>query len=63
MVMGKKPGGVVRGFGRVDEDGKILIPDNIRRQAEFSPGQLVEIKVQGPKQGQWLIIHKRKSAR
>ncbi len=54
---------LIRGFGRVDEKGKIAIPDNIRRAVKLKKGQLVEIKVQGPNNGPYLIINKRKAAR
>jgi len=36
---------LIRAFARVDKDGKIAIPDNVRRQVGFQPGQLVEVKV------------------
>jgi len=34
-----------RAFARVDGEGRVSIPDNIRREAEIQPGQLVEVKV------------------
>ncbi|MDI6889686.1 MAG: AbrB/MazE/SpoVT family DNA-binding domain-containing protein [Thermodesulfovibrionales bacterium] len=54
---------LMRGFSRVDEQGKIAIPSNIRREVKLEEGQLVEIKVQGPNNGPYLIINKRKAAR
>lgn len=54
---------LMRGFSRVDEQGKIAIPSNICRQAKLEKGQLVEIKLQGPNNGHYLIINKRKAAR
>lgn len=36
---------LMRVFARVDKDGKVAIPDNIRRQAQIQPGQMVEVKV------------------
>ena len=54
---------LMRGFSKIDEEGKIAIPSNIRRQAKLENGQLVEIKVQGPDIGPYLIINKRKAAR
>jgi len=54
---------LMRGFAKVDEQGKIAIPDNIRRKVKLEKGQLVEIKVQGPNNGPYLIVNKRKAAR
>ena len=54
---------LIRGFSRVDGEGKIPIPKNIRRETEFEEGQLVEIKVQGTQNQQFIIIKKRKAAR
>lgn len=54
---------LMRGFSRVDEQGKIAIPSNIRREVKLEKGQLVEIKVQGPSKGPYLIINKRQAAR
>jgi len=36
---------LMRGFSKVDEEGKIAIPSNIRKKAGISAGSLVEIKV------------------
>jgi len=36
----------IRGFSRVDKDGRVAIPGNIRREAHLEEGQLVEIKLQ-----------------
>jgi len=54
---------LMRGFSKIDEEGKIAIPSNIRRDVKLEKGQLVEIKVQGPNNGPYLIINKRKAAR
>jgi len=54
---------LMRGFSKVDEKGKIALPDNIRREAKLEKGQLVEIKVQGPNNGPYLMINKRNTAR
>jgi len=54
---------LMRGFSRVDEEGKIAIPDNIRREAKLEKGQLVEIKLQGPNNGPYLIVNRRQAAR
>lgn len=54
---------MMRVFSKVDEKGKITIPSNVKREMDLKPGQLVEIKVQGPKQAQYIVVHKRKAAR
>lgn len=54
---------LMRGFSKVDEEGKIAIPSNIRREAGLKPGQLVEIKVTGPNNGPWIVINKRRQPR
>jgi AbrB family looped-hinge helix DNA binding protein len=47
-------------FARVDRDGKVVIPDNIRRETGLQPGQLVEVKVLAKKS---IMISARNSAR
>ena len=54
---------LMRGFSRVDKEGKIPIPSNIRREAELKAGQLVEIKVSGQNRAQFITIHRRQAAR
>jgi len=54
---------LMRAFARVDEEGRISIPDNIRKEVDLKEGQLVEIKLSGPKKAQYVVIHKRESAR
>jgi len=54
---------LMRGFSKVDEEGRIPIPKNMRRETRLKPGQLVEIKVQGPAVKPFLIINSRKKAR
>ena len=54
---------LIRGFTRVDEEGKIPIPSNIRRETGLEKGQLVELKVQGTQHQQHIVIKKRKGAR
>lgn len=51
---------LMRVFARVDKEGKIAIPDNIRRQVRFQPGQLVEVKVLAKKS---IMVTARESAR
>ena len=50
---------LMRVLTKVDEDGRIRIPKNIRRQTGLSPGVPVEIKVQGPNVAQVITIGKR----
>lgn len=54
---------LMRGFARVDEKGHIPIPKNMRREAELKPGQLVELKVQGSANAQFLVVRKRAAPR
>ena len=54
---------LMRGFSKVDEKGKIAIPNNICREAKLEKGQMVEVKLQGPNNGPYLVINKRKVAR
>jgi len=49
-----------KSFARVDSEGKVAIPDNIRRQMGLEPGQLVELKVLAKKS---IMISARNSAR
>ena len=54
---------LMRAFAKVDKEGKISIPSNIRRQVNLKQDQVVEIKVSGPNRAQHIVIHKRRSAR
>jgi len=54
---------LMRAFAKVDKDGRISIPANIRREIDLKEGQLVEIKVSGQNRAQYIVIHKRKTAR
>ena len=47
---------LIRAFSKVDEQGKIPIPANIRTQAKLKAGQLVEIKLTGAGKAKNLII-------
>jgi len=57
---GVSPVILMRVFARVDRDGKVAIPDGIRRQTGLQPGQLVEVKVLAKKS---IMISARNSAR
>ncbi|MCG2775255.1 MAG: hypothetical protein L6406_06175 [Desulfobacterales bacterium] len=54
---------LMRAFAKVDGEGKIPIPTNIRREVNLKEDQLVEIKLSGPNCAQFITIHKRESAR
>ena len=54
---------LMRAFSRVDNEGKISIPSNIRREVELKEGQMVEIKLAGTNRAHHIVIHKRKNAR
>ena len=51
---------LLRGFSKVDEEGKIVIPSNIREKAGISVGSLVGIKViriKGSSRWPHIIVH------
>ena len=50
----------MRVFARVDKEGKLSIPENIRREAGLQPGQLVEVKVLAKK---GIMVFARENAR
>lgn len=52
----------IRGFVRVDAEGRIAIPEHIRRQAGLKSGQLVELKLTGAGQKD-VLVTARKAAR
>ncbi len=54
---------LMRGFTKVDEEGRIPIPKNMARETNLKPGQRVEIKVQGAAPAQFITIKPRKAAR
>lgn len=54
---------LMRVLTKVDEDGKIGIPKNIRRATGIEPGMPVEIKVCGPNLAQFISIRKRAAGR
>ena len=54
---------LMRAFAKMDKEGKISIPTNIRREVDLKEGQLVEIKLSGPNRGQFIVIHKRQGSR
>ena len=54
---------LMRVFSKVDADGRIIIPRNVRWEIGIEKGQLVEIKVSGTNKAQYIVNHKRKQAR
>jgi len=50
---------LLRTFAKVDKEGKIHLPANVRRLGGFAPGDQVEIRLQGPHQRPWIVIHRR----
>ena len=54
---------LMRAFAKVDKEGKIPIPSNIRREVDLKEGQLVEIKVAGTERACHIVINRRKTAR
>jgi bifunctional DNA-binding transcriptional regulator/antitoxin component of YhaV-PrlF toxin-antitoxin module len=38
---------LMRGFSRVDMDGKIRLPVNIKREMELKKGHVLELKIMG----------------
>jgi len=54
---------LMRGFSKVDKEGRIPVPKNIRREANLKEGQLVEVKLQGPGLAQYITIKARRQPR
>ncbi len=53
----------MRAFAKVDTEGKITIPNHIRREVGLKAGQLVELKVVGASAKKNLLVSTRASAR
>ncbi|WP_193450639.1 hypothetical protein [Candidatus Methylomirabilis limnetica] len=54
---------LMRAFAKVDADGKLSIPNNIRLEVGLKAGQLVELKVVGASKKKQLLLSARESAR
>jgi bifunctional DNA-binding transcriptional regulator/antitoxin component of YhaV-PrlF toxin-antitoxin module len=54
---------LMRAFGKVEKDGKISIPSNIRREARLEKGATVEIKVTGTQDAQYIVIRRREGGK
>jgi len=53
---------LLRGFTRVDKDGKVQIPASIRKAANLCEGQLVEIKITGATRNKNILISAKEAA-
>ena len=54
---------LMRAVARVEADGKLSIPNNIRQQVGLKAGQLVELRVVGASKKKQLLLSARESAR
>lgn len=54
---------LMRAFSKVDKEGNIKLPDNIKREAGLKEGQLVELKIVGASRKKNILITLRKDAR
>ena len=54
---------LMRAFSKVDKDGKIKLPNNIRRAVQIKEGQLVELKVTGASKKKNILISASNSTR
>ncbi len=54
---------LLRGFSNVDKEGKIPIPNNIKRELKLKPGAMVEIRVSGPNNAPYIIVRPKKTLR
>lgn len=54
---------LLRAFTKMDEENKISIPSNIRKELKLTRGDFVELKVQGTNDSPHLLIYKRKKVR
>ena len=54
---------LMRSFAKVDDEGKVKIPDNVRLAAGLKAGQLVELKVTGASAAKNIVLSKKKDCR
>ena len=54
---------LMRAVAKVDSEGKIAIPSNVRREVGLKAGQLVELKIVGASTKKNLLVSTRESAR
>ncbi|MFQ5945665.1 MAG: hypothetical protein ACE5NC_05365 [Anaerolineae bacterium] len=50
---------MLRGLTVLDEDGAIALPDAVLEEARLEVVDLVELKVSGPIENQWLVAYNR----
>jgi len=48
-----------RGAGEIAVDGSLTLPDGIIEEARLTPGCLLEIKIMGPSNAPWSVVHNR----
>ncbi len=53
---------LIRAFSRVDGNGKIKIPENIKGEAGLKEGQLVELKIVGATRKKNVLVTARSTA-
>ena len=53
----------MRGFSKVDKEGKIKLPGNIQRAAGLKEGQLLELKIVGASRKKNILVSSRDNAR
>ena len=51
---------LMRTLSRVDEKGKITLPNNIRLEVGLKPGQLVELKIVGASPNKKVLVSAKK---
>ena len=54
---------LVRAFSKVDKEGKVSIPGNIRVAAGIKEGQLLEFKIVGASKEKRIMVSRRENAR
>jgi len=54
---------LMRAFSKVNKEGNIKLPSNIKREAGLKEGQLVELKIVGASRKKNILITLRKDAR
>ena len=54
---------LMKAFSKVEKDGKIKLPDNIKQEAGLKEGQLVELKIVGASIKKSILVSARSSAR
>ena len=50
---------MLEGAGLIDEEGRVVLSEEIREEAKIKPKDLLEIKIHGPKGLHWVKVHNR----